>query len=102
MKNIFTLGMCTTQLSESFNRGLKAFLKSDLDVVRFFHHFERVLNQKCEREIESVYDMRKKQPRLKVNVLFCSKQVEFIHLRSLRSFKVNGISQLQLMLSPKL
>jgi hypothetical protein len=55
MKNIFILGMCTTQLSESFNRGLKAFLKSDLDVVRFFHHFERVLNQKCEREIESVY-----------------------------------------------
>jgi zinc finger SWIM domain-containing protein 3 len=68
MKNEFTLGMRTTQLSESFNKDLKSFLKSSLDVVRFFHHFERVLIQKREKEIETLYEMRKKQPRLKANI----------------------------------
>jgi hypothetical protein len=40
MKNAFTLGMRSTQLSESLNNDLKHHLKSDLDIIRFFHHLE--------------------------------------------------------------
>ena len=41
MKDVFTLGMRSTQLSESFNNDLKIHFKSDLDLIRFFKHFER-------------------------------------------------------------
>ena len=40
MKNTFTLGVQSTQLSESLNKDLKAYLKSDLDIIQFFEHFE--------------------------------------------------------------
>ncbi|XP_043717891.1 protein FAR1-RELATED SEQUENCE 5-like [Telopea speciosissima] len=42
MKNTFTLGMRSTQLSESLNSDMKDYLKSTLDIVQFFKHFERM------------------------------------------------------------
>ena len=36
MKDIFTLGMRSTQLSESLNNDLKIHFKSDFDMIRFF------------------------------------------------------------------
>lgn len=68
MKDVVSLGMRSTQLSESFNKDLKSFLKWNMDMDRFFNHFERVLAQKCQKEIESEYEMRKKKPRVKVNI----------------------------------
>jgi hypothetical protein len=41
MTESFTLVMRSTQLSESLHNDLKNHLKSDLDINRFFHHFER-------------------------------------------------------------
>lgn len=35
MRDIFTLGMRSTQLSESFNSDSKKHLKSDFDIIRF-------------------------------------------------------------------
>ena len=46
MKNEFTLGIRSTQLSESLNGDLKDYLKPDLDVAEFFEHFDRVIEQK--------------------------------------------------------
>ncbi|TVU13388.1 hypothetical protein EJB05_40441 [Eragrostis curvula] len=66
MTNVFTLGMRSTQLSESFNSDLKCYLKVDLDVFRFFKHFERVVQEKRDKELESEYESRKKIPRLKM------------------------------------
>ena len=40
MKNEFTLEIRSTQLSESLNGNLKDYLKSDLDVVEIFEHFD--------------------------------------------------------------
>ena len=37
MRDAFTLGMRSTQLSESLNNDLKNHLKSDLDINPFFH-----------------------------------------------------------------
>jgi zinc finger SWIM domain-containing protein 3 len=46
MKEVFTLGMSSTQLSESLNNHLKIHFKSDFDMIRFFKHFERVVQEK--------------------------------------------------------
>jgi len=52
MKDVFTLDMRSTQLSESLNSELKRHFKSDFDIIRFLKHFERV-----------VVDKRKKRAR---------------------------------------
>jgi zinc finger SWIM domain-containing protein 3 len=60
MKNAFTLGVQSTQLSESLNGDLKAYLKLYLNIVDFFQHFERVLEQKRHKELEAEFNARKK------------------------------------------
>jgi hypothetical protein len=60
MKNAFTLGVRSTQLSESLNGDLKAYLKLDLGIVEFFQHFERVVEQKRHKELEVEYNARQK------------------------------------------
>ncbi|XP_030937910.1 protein FAR-RED IMPAIRED RESPONSE 1-like [Quercus lobata] len=66
VKRTFTVGMKTTQLSESFNVNLKDFLRTDLNIVEFFTHFETVVNQKRDKELEAKYNSRQKFPRLKL------------------------------------
>jgi len=46
MKDVFTLGMRSTQLSESLNSEVKRHFKSDFDIIRFLKHFERVVEDK--------------------------------------------------------
>ncbi|XP_059454937.1 protein FAR1-RELATED SEQUENCE 5-like [Corylus avellana] len=64
MKNAFTLGVRSTQLSESINSDLKAYLKSDLSMMEFFQHFERVVEQKRHKELEAEFHAREKLPTL--------------------------------------
>ncbi|XP_073304612.1 protein FAR-RED ELONGATED HYPOCOTYL 3-like [Primulina huaijiensis] len=45
-KKAFTLGMRSTQLSESINFDIKMCIKPDLDIMQFFKHFEQVLQNK--------------------------------------------------------
>jgi zinc finger SWIM domain-containing protein 3 len=66
MKDIFTLGMRSTQLSESLNSDLKEYLKSNLDIIRFLKQFERVVQGKRNKELDSTFDSRKKFPRIKM------------------------------------
>ncbi|KAF3955830.1 hypothetical protein CMV_018996 [Castanea mollissima] len=66
VKRTFTAGMKTTQLSESFNADLKDCLRTDLNIVEFFTHFETVVNQKRDKELEAEYNSRQKFPRLKL------------------------------------
>ncbi|KAL4614081.1 hypothetical protein ACB092_07G029500 [Castanea dentata] len=66
VKRTFTVGMKTTQLSESFNVDLKDCLRTDLNIVEFFTHFERVVNQKRDKELEAEYNSRHKFLRLKL------------------------------------
>ncbi|XP_043720792.1 protein FAR1-RELATED SEQUENCE 5-like [Telopea speciosissima] len=63
MKNTFTGGMRSTQLSESVNAGLKDYTKSTLDIIQFFKHFERVVNDKRANELKVEFDARNKLPR---------------------------------------
>ncbi|KAM3760557.1 hypothetical protein ACB098_01G202800 [Castanea mollissima] len=66
VKRTFTARMKTTQLSESFNADLKDCLRTNLNIVEFFTHFERVVNQKRDKELEAEYNSRHKFPRLKL------------------------------------
>ncbi|XP_043694300.1 protein FAR1-RELATED SEQUENCE 7-like [Telopea speciosissima] len=56
MKKTFTIGMRSTQLSESLNGDLKDYLKSSLDLVQFFKHFERVVNDKRYKELKAEFE----------------------------------------------
>jgi zinc finger SWIM domain-containing protein 3 len=67
MMNIFTLGMRSTQLSESLNKDMKDVLKCDLDIAKFFTHFERVVASKRAKELDAEYNSRKKLPRIQMN-----------------------------------
>jgi zinc finger SWIM domain-containing protein 3 len=64
MKDVFTLGMRSTQLSESLNNDLKIHFKSDFEIIRFFKHFERVVQGKRNNELNSEFESRKKLPKL--------------------------------------
>ena len=66
VKKTFTAGMKTTQLSESFNTDLKDCLRTYLNIVEFFTHFERVVNQKRDKELEAECNFRHKFLRLKL------------------------------------
>jgi zinc finger SWIM domain-containing protein 3 len=66
MKDVFTLGMRSTQLSESLNSDLKRHFKSDFDIIRFLKHFERVVEYKRNNELKSEFESRKKLPRIKM------------------------------------
>jgi hypothetical protein len=52
----------------SLNNDLKNHLKSDLDIIRFFKHVERVVQGKRNNELNAEYEARKKLPRIKMNV----------------------------------
>ncbi|KAM0873937.1 hypothetical protein ACQ4PT_037741 [Festuca glaucescens] len=58
--------MRSTQLSESLNSDLKNHLKSDLDILRFFKHLERVVQGKRDNELNEEYESRKKIPRVRI------------------------------------
>jgi zinc finger SWIM domain-containing protein 3 len=66
MRDVFSLGVRSTQLSDSFNNSLKNHLKSDFHIVRFLMHFERTLEEKRAKELQSEYESRKKLPRIKM------------------------------------
>lgn len=64
MTDVFTLGMRSTQLSESFNSDFKKHLKSYFDIIRFLKHFERAVQGKRNKELDAEFEARKKLPRI--------------------------------------
>ena len=82
--------MRSTQLSESLNADLKNHLKSDLNLVQFFTHFERVVNGKQNNESKAEYESRHKLPRLKMKKALMLVQAEDIYTpKFFESFKKN-------------
>nr|XP_027101054.1 protein FAR1-RELATED SEQUENCE 5-like [Coffea arabica] len=62
MKERWTAGMRSTQLSESLNAAIKNYLKLDHDLVQFFRHFNLVVDDKRHNELIAEYEMRQKLP----------------------------------------
>jgi zinc finger SWIM domain-containing protein 3 len=59
MRDVFSLGMRSTQLSESFNSDLKKYLKSDFDSIQFLKHFKRAVQEKRKKELDAKFGARK-------------------------------------------
>ncbi|KAK2429529.1 protein FAR1-RELATED SEQUENCE [Trifolium repens] len=68
-RNTFSAGATSTQLSESFNGRLRLYMKSTYNVLEFFRHFERLIEDMRYKEIESNYEMSQKMPSLNMNIM---------------------------------
>ncbi|XP_028122937.1 protein FAR1-RELATED SEQUENCE 5-like [Camellia sinensis] len=69
-RHIFCADIKSAQLSESFNTtNFRKYLKSDLDVLQFFKHFGRLVNDWRYKELEANYDMSQRMPRLMGDVI---------------------------------
>ena len=64
MKYAFTLGMRSTQLSESINSDIKSCTRPNLNINQFFKQFERIVKEKWYSELKQDYEMRQKLPRM--------------------------------------
>ena len=88
MRDVFSLGVRSTQLSESFNNSLKNHLKSDFHIVRFLMHFERTVEVKRTKELQSEFEQRKKLPRIMMHtpmLVLASKEYTPIIFESFQS-----------------
>jgi len=56
--------MQSTQLSESLNSHFKSCMKSNVDILQLFKHFESVVEEKRVNELSCVYASSHKLPRL--------------------------------------
>ncbi|XP_059641387.1 protein FAR1-RELATED SEQUENCE 7-like [Cornus florida] len=68
-RHFFCADMINAQLSESFTTNLRKYLKSDLDVLKFFKQFGKVVNDWRYKELEANYDMSQHMPRLMGDVI---------------------------------
>jgi len=67
MRDVFSLGVRSTQLSESFNNALKNHFKSDFHIFLFLMHFERTVEVKRAKELEPEFNARNKIARIKMS-----------------------------------
>lgn len=64
MKETFTLGMRSTQDSESLNAHFKSCMKLNVDIIQFFKHFKKVVEDKRGNELSYEYESSHKLARL--------------------------------------
>ncbi|XP_059628156.1 protein FAR1-RELATED SEQUENCE 5-like [Cornus florida] len=77
IKRAWSTGIHSTQLSESFNGCLKAYLSRQLILPNFFTHFKRLLSDKRYKEYVAEYRLLHNLPQLKIN---CNILVEVANL----------------------
>lgn len=63
MKEKLTLGMISTQISESLNAHFKSCMKPNVDILQFFKHFKRVVEEKRGNELRCEYESSHKLTR---------------------------------------
>ncbi|XLT60258.1 hypothetical protein HN873_052862 [Arachis hypogaea] len=83
MNNAFTIGIRSTQLSDSLNADLKNCMKLNLNIIQFFKHFERVVNDKRYNELQGEFQSRQKLPKLKMVSSSLLQQVSQVYTLSL-------------------
>ena len=89
MRDVFSLGVRSTQLSESFNNALQNHLKSDFHILRFLMHFERTVEVKRRAELELEFDAIKNIPIIKMKTPMLVEASEVYTLIILRLSKVS-------------
>ncbi|EOY23114.1 FAR1-related sequence 5 isoform 3 [Theobroma cacao] len=68
-RNTFFIDMKCSHLGESLSNKLRRHLNSDQDVLQFFKHFERVVDEQRYKEIEASDEMSHCKPKLMGNVI---------------------------------
>ncbi|KAL7264194.1 hypothetical protein ACSBR1_002196 [Camellia fascicularis] len=68
VRNAWDASMSSTQLGESFNAFLKDFIQSDHNVMQFFMHFDQVLCEKRNKELQAKYALCQKLLRVNIKV----------------------------------
>ncbi|XP_022738509.1 LOW QUALITY PROTEIN: protein FAR1-RELATED SEQUENCE 7-like [Durio zibethinus] len=68
-KNTFFIDMKHSHLGESLSNKLRSYLNSDQDLLQFFKHFERVVDEQRYKEIEATDVMSHCKPKLMGNVI---------------------------------
>ncbi|XP_016501813.2 protein FAR1-RELATED SEQUENCE 5-like [Nicotiana tabacum] len=76
-KQTFSGCMNSTQLSESLNSELKDYLQSDYNLVQFFKHYDREIEDKRYNELQDTCDASQRLPVLKAKmpILFHVREV---------------------------
>ncbi|XP_028122699.1 protein FAR1-RELATED SEQUENCE 5-like [Camellia sinensis] len=92
----WSAGMKSTQLSESLNADLKEYLRSYYNLIQFFIHFERVLNEKRYKEYEAEYALLYKLPRIKVQVLMLTQAGDVYTKTIFEEFQDEYVGSLEL------
>ncbi|XP_028118903.1 protein FAR-RED ELONGATED HYPOCOTYL 3-like [Camellia sinensis] len=85
----------TTQVSKSFNAKLRNFLQSDLGIVHFFKHFERVVDDINHIELECEYASRQKLPRIGLPVPMLINTGDFYTNQIFELFKIEYLNSLR-------
>ncbi|KAJ0266925.1 MULE transposase domain-containing protein [Hirschfeldia incana] len=67
-RHTFTPDMVSTQRSESMNSTLKRYLRSSFDLLTFFKHYERVLEERRYKELVADFGMMHTSPVLVASV----------------------------------
>lgn len=68
-RHIFSADIKSAQLHEGLTANLRKYLKFDLDILSFFKHLGKVLNDWHYKELEANYDMSQRLPRLMGDVI---------------------------------
>ena len=95
----WSVGMKSTQLSESINSDLKDYLKSDYNLVQFFIHFERLVNEKQYKEYEVEYNLSYMLPRIKVQVRILRHVAKIYTKTIFEEFQAEYVTSLKLCIS---
>ncbi|XP_054777248.1 uncharacterized protein LOC129285531 [Prosopis cineraria] len=79
MKSAFTLGIKSTQVSESINANIKSWMQSEIDIVQFVKDFETVIENKRYNELKCEFDARQAVPRLRSKICLMLNQLAKVY-----------------------
>lgn len=83
MKKVFTLGIKSTQLSESVNVGIKRFMNVNLDIIKKIKRFEDFVEEKRYNELKCEYEAQQKISRLRNSYSKILQQVSELYTPSI-------------------
>ncbi|XWS48406.1 hypothetical protein CRYUN_Cryun13aG0073700 [Craigia yunnanensis] len=86
-RNTFFIDMKPSHLGESLSNKLRSYVNSDQDVLQFFKHFERVVDEQRYKEIEATDELGHCKPKLMGNVVLLKHASEIYTQKAFEVFQ---------------